>query len=76
DEYLELEARVPQMCEELGLTAEQRVQVRMGVEAIQHWINGNYEWALTTGRYSASKEGPAATAELAGKGSLDDLLAV
>jgi hypothetical protein len=76
DEYLELEACVPEMCEELGLSAEQRVQVRMGVEAIQHWINGNYEWALTSGRYAAAKEGPAATAELAGKGSLDDLLAV
>ena len=76
DEYLGLEAQVPRMCEELALTAEQRVQVRMGVEAIQHWINGNYEWALTSGRYAASKEGPAATAELAGKGSLDDLLAV
>jgi germacradienol/geosmin synthase len=48
----------------------------MGVEAIQHWINGNYEWALTSGRYAAAKDGPAATAELAGKGSLDDLLVV
>ncbi|MGW0821385.1 7-epi-alpha-eudesmol synthase [Streptomyces sp. NPDC002845] len=76
DEYLALETRVPEMCEELGLTGEQRAQVRMGVEAIQHWINGNYEWALTSGRYAAAKEGPAATAELAGKGSLDDLLAV
>ncbi|MFF0288845.1 7-epi-alpha-eudesmol synthase [Streptomyces sp. NPDC005262] len=76
EEYLELEARVPKMCEELDLDTDQRVQVWMGVEAIQHWINGNYEWALTSGRYAAAKEGPAATAELAGKGSLDDLLAV
>ncbi|MFJ8008601.1 7-epi-alpha-eudesmol synthase [Streptomyces fagopyri] len=76
DEYLALEARVPRMCEELGLDAEQRVRVRMGVEAIQHWISGNYEWALTSGRYAASKDGPAVTAELAGKGSLDDLLVV
>lgn len=76
EEYLELEARVPVMCQELGLGAEQRDQVRMGVEAIQHWISGNYEWALTSGRYAAAKEGPAATAELAGRGSLDDLLAV
>jgi germacradienol/geosmin synthase len=63
------------MCDELGLTTEQRAQVGMGVEAIQHWINGNYEWSLISGRYAASKEGPAASAELAGKGSLDDLLA-
>lgn len=76
EEYLSLEREVPAMCEELGLDAAQREQVRMGVEAIQHWINGNYEWALTTGRYAAVKEGPAATAELAGRGSLDDLLAV
>ncbi|AIS01920.1 7-epi-alpha-eudesmol synthase [Streptomyces glaucescens] len=75
-EYLELEARVPRMCDELGLDAQERARVRMGVEAIQHWINGNYEWALTTGRYAAAKEGPVATAELAGRGSVDDLLTV
>ena len=76
NEYLELEARVPEMCQELGLGSKQRTRVWMGVEAIQHWINGNYEWALTSGRYAALKEGPTATAELAGRGSLDDLLAM
>ncbi|GGX87843.1 7-epi-alpha-eudesmol synthase [Streptomyces minutiscleroticus] len=76
DEYLRLEAQVPEMCDELRLTDDQRADVRKGVEAIQHWINGNYEWALTTGRYAADKESPAAEAELAGRGSLDDLLAV
>jgi hypothetical protein len=76
EEYLELEARIPAMCDELGLDAQQRERVRMGVEAIQHWINGNYEWALVSGRYSAAKEGPAVAAELAGRGSVDDLLAV
>ncbi|QIJ66144.1 7-epi-alpha-eudesmol synthase [Streptomyces sp. JB150] len=75
-EYLELEARVPAMCDELGLDADERARVRMGVEAIQHWINGNYEWALTTGRYAAAKEGPVAAAELSGRGSVDDLLTV
>ncbi|GAA2925440.1 hypothetical protein GCM10011428_47960 [Streptomyces violaceus] len=34
------------------------------------------EWALTTVRYAAAKEGPVATAEQAGRGSVDDLLAV
>lgn len=76
DEYLELEARVPRMCDELGLDEDERARVRMGVEAIQHWINGNYEWALVSGRYAAAKDGPAADAELAGRGSVDDLLAV
>ncbi|MGW8063833.1 7-epi-alpha-eudesmol synthase [Streptomyces ziwulingensis] len=76
DEYVALERRVPLMCDELDLDAEERARVTMGVEAIQHWINGNYEWALTTGRYAAVKEGPVATAELAGRGSVDDLLAV
>ncbi|MBG0850715.1 terpene cyclase [Streptomyces spinoverrucosus] len=75
-EYLELEAGVPRMCDELGLDEDERTRVRMGVEAIQHWINGNYEWALTTGRYAAAKDGPVATAERAGRGSVDDLLAV
>ena len=46
------------------------------MQTIQHWINGNYEWALVSGRYAAAKEGPAVTAELAGRGSVDDLLAV
>ncbi|GAA3996358.1 hypothetical protein GCM10022384_49510 [Streptomyces marokkonensis] len=76
DAYVALEARVPLMCDELGLDADERARVTMGVEAIQHWINGNYEWALTTGRYTAAKEGPVATAELAGRGSVDDLLTV
>ncbi|WP_409467679.1 7-epi-alpha-eudesmol synthase [Streptomyces sp. HC307] len=76
DEYLELESDVPRMCQELGLEEDERARVGMGVEAIRHWINGNYEWALTTGRYAAAKEGPVATAELAGRGSVDDLLAV
>ncbi|MFF7981882.1 7-epi-alpha-eudesmol synthase [Streptomyces sp. NPDC007901] len=76
DEYVELEARVPRMCDELGLDEKQRDGVRMGVEAIQHWINGNYVWGLSSGRYAAAKEGPAAAAELAGQGSVDDLLAV
>ncbi|MFE0809194.1 7-epi-alpha-eudesmol synthase [Streptomyces sp. NPDC058794] len=75
-EYVALEARVPGMCDELGLDAGERARVAMGVEAIQHWINGNYEWALTSGRYAAAKEGPVATAELAGRGSVDDLLTV
>ncbi|MFE2069342.1 7-epi-alpha-eudesmol synthase [Streptomyces sp. NPDC059467] len=76
DEYVELEARVPRMCDELGLDEKQRDSVRMGVEAIQHWINGNYMWGLSSGRYAAAKEGPAAAAEMAGQGSVDDLLAV
>ncbi|MFE0098817.1 terpene cyclase [Streptomyces sp. NPDC059009] len=75
-DYLEFEARIPEMCEELGLSYEDRRRVDMGVEAAQHWINGNYEWALTTGRYAAVKESAAATAELQGRGSLDDLLTV
>lgn len=74
DEYLELEARVPAMCDELGLDEDERERVWMGVEAARDWINGNYEWALTTGRYAAAKDTPAAAAEQRGRGSLDDLL--
>ncbi|MGW3873587.1 hypothetical protein ACWD95_30470, partial [Streptomyces sp. NPDC005069] len=43
---------------------------------VPHRINSNHTWAPTSGRHPASKEGPAATAEPAGKGSLDDQLAV
>jgi germacradienol/geosmin synthase len=59
-----------------ALRPDEREGVRTGVEDIQHWINGNDEWALVTGRYAAAKEGPVASAELAGRGSVDDLLAV
>ncbi|MGC4972627.1 terpene synthase family protein [Streptomyces sp. DT199] len=76
DEYLGLQERVPEMCDELGLGEAERDRVRMGVEAIQHWINGTYEWALTTGRHAAATEGAVATAEPAGRGSVDDLLSV
>ncbi|MFG2810143.1 terpene synthase family protein [Streptomyces massasporeus] len=76
DEYLGLQERVPEMCDELGLGEAERDRVRMRVEAIQHWINGTYEWALTTGRHAAAKEGAVATAEPAGRGSVDDLLSV
>ncbi|MFJ4535563.1 7-epi-alpha-eudesmol synthase [Streptomyces tibetensis] len=76
DEYLELQERVPHMCDELRLDESERDRVRRGVEAIQHWINGNYEWALVTGRYAAAKGGAVATAEQAGRGSVDDLLTV
>ncbi|MCT9078485.1 hypothetical protein [Streptomyces fulvoviolaceus] len=48
----------------------------MGVEDIQHWVNGTYEWALTTGRCATAEEDPAPTAELPGRGSVDDLLSV
>ncbi|MEU5719068.1 terpene synthase family protein [Streptomyces sp. NPDC020403] len=74
EEYLALEGEVPRMCQELCLEEEARARVWMGVEAVRHWINGNYEWALTTGRYAADKDGPVATAESSGRGSVDDLL--
>lgn len=69
-EYLALEAQVPQICDELTLNEDERRRVQQGVEAIQHWINGNYEWAPVSGRYAEKKT------ELASKGSVDDLLAV
>ncbi|WP_055700612.1 MULTISPECIES: 7-epi-alpha-eudesmol synthase [Streptomyces] len=73
-DYVRLESEVPAMCAELGLGDDERARVWMGVEAIRHWINGNYEWGLVTGRYSALKNSPAAVAEEQGRGSLDDLL--
>ena len=72
--YLALEARTPALCDELGLSTEQRDAVAMGVEGIRNWIRGNYDWALATGRYAAVKSGAAAVAESQGRGSVDDLL--
>ncbi|MEW2527392.1 7-epi-alpha-eudesmol synthase [Streptomyces sp. NPDC047071] len=75
-DYLRLESHVPQMCHELRLGDDERARVHMGVDAIRHWISGNYQWALTSGRYTAAKDGPAARAEKRGHGSVDDLLTV
>ena len=72
--YLRLEARIPELCLELGLGPEERRATEMGVEAIRHWIRGNYDWARNTGRYAAEKTGVAARAESMGRGSVDDLL--
>ena len=72
--YVRLEARMPELCDELGLGADDRQSVEMGVEGIRNWIRGNYDWALSTGRYAAAKTGAAADAERRGRGSVDDLL--
>jgi Terpene synthase family 2, C-terminal metal binding len=76
EHYLGLQDQLPVVCEELGLGEDERRRGQMGAEAIQHWINGNHQWALSTGRYAAAKAGPAAAAEESGQGSLDDLLVV
>jgi germacradienol/geosmin synthase len=74
DTYMSLESEIPRLCEDLGLTREQRAAVDMGVEGIRNWIRGNYDWALNTGRYAAAKSGATALAERAGRGFVDDLL--
>jgi germacradienol/geosmin synthase len=74
DAYTRLESQIPVLCEELALTSDDRAAVEMGVEGIRNWIRGNYDWALTTGRYAAVKAGATATAESQGRGFVDDLL--
>jgi Terpene synthase family 2, C-terminal metal binding len=73
--YLHLESQIPQLCEQLGLSVQERSAVDAGVEGIRNWIRGNYDWALATGRYAAAKSGAAAAAESRGQGAVDDLLA-
>lgn len=51
DEVVELHGRIPEMCEELQLTDEERKSVERGVEGTGDWIRGNYEWGLSSGRY-------------------------
>jgi Terpene synthase family 2, C-terminal metal binding len=75
DFYRYLESRIPLLCDELALTVDERSAVGKGVEGIRNWIRGNYDWALSTGRYAAAKAGAAAAAESRGQGSVDDLLA-
>jgi hypothetical protein len=72
--YERLESKMPDVCDELGLDADGRRSVDMGVEGIRNWIRGNYDWALSTGRYAASKTGAVADAERKGQGAVDDLL--
>ena len=74
DLYRELESHIPELCEELAVSPDERAAVEMGIEGIRNWIRGNYDWALTTGRYAAAKSQAVASAERHGKGSVDDLL--
>jgi germacradienol/geosmin synthase len=53
----DLEARMPAMCRELKLPAAREDDVRHGVAAIHHWIRGNHDWALRTGRYGTEGTG-------------------
>jgi Terpene synthase family 2, C-terminal metal binding len=74
DLYERLESKLPELCDELGLDAESRRSVDMGAEGIRNWIRGNYDWALSTGRYAEAKTGAVAEAERKGQGAVDDLL--
>jgi germacradienol/geosmin synthase len=72
--YMDLESQLPALCERLGLDPTDRRAVAMGVEGIRNWIRGNYDWALSTGRYMAEKSGMAADSERLGHGFVDNLL--
>jgi germacradienol/geosmin synthase len=54
DEYLRLEERLPKVCVELGLDADERMAVDACVEGIRNWIRGNHDWARSTGRYAST----------------------
>ncbi|WP_436774432.1 terpene synthase family protein [Yinghuangia sp. YIM S09857] len=54
DEVIELHARIPDMCDELQLTDEERKSVELGVAGTGDWIRGNYEWGLASGRYTVA----------------------
>jgi hypothetical protein len=57
---LELQAKIPHMCADLGLSNDERMAVEQGVEGIRNWIRGYYDWACLSGRYVVS--GPIETA--------------
>lgn len=63
-----LEARIPAMCRELRLSAREAADLHRGVQAIHHWIRGNHDWGLRTGRYT-QEYSPAALSRY-----VDDLL--
>jgi hypothetical protein len=69
---LELQADIPRMCADLGLSDDEYTAAEQGVEGVRNWIRGYYDWACQSGRYAASS--PLETTE----GRLqyeDDLLA-
>ena len=52
DTFTTLQAYMPRICGELGLSASERAAVEMSVEGMRHWIRGNHDWALNSGRYA------------------------
>ncbi|MEU8794080.1 terpene cyclase [Streptomyces sp. NPDC048643] len=52
--FRELETQVPAMCRQLGLTAQELVDVRAYVEVVTLWMSGYHAWQTRTRRYTAA----------------------
>jgi Terpene synthase family 2, C-terminal metal binding len=69
---IELQADIPGMCADLGLSDDECIAVDQGVEGVRNWIRGYYDWACQSGRYAASSQLETTADQLQNK---DDLLA-
>lgn len=70
DTFMTLQAYMPRICKELALCDTESDAVEMSVEGMRNWIRGNYDWALSSGRYAAPVPGPDGRVH----GYVDDLL--
>ncbi|MFE3261843.1 hypothetical protein ACFXPS_41740 [Nocardia sp. NPDC059091] len=52
EQFLARETQLPQMCEEIGLSADQRSAVMQYARAMRLWMGGAIEWYYTSFRYS------------------------
>jgi pentalenene synthase len=51
-EFSRLECQLPHLCDQLELSASDRLSVQYYNDAIRGWIRGNYDWHTVAGRYT------------------------
>lgn len=54
DRFLQHEARMPQVCDDLGVPVGERAAVYHFIEGMRAAMRGNYDWCARTVRYSAA----------------------
>jgi hypothetical protein len=53
ERFLSLELRIPQLCDELRLSPQERSAVEQYVDLMRTWMRGHLDWEFACGRYTA-----------------------
>ena len=51
DQYLQLAVEIPELCERLGLRADERLAVERYADGLIAWMGGYFDWESRTARY-------------------------